>query len=58
MDLIIRRAVLPRNVVRASGKPAAVVREGDCVDIGIEGARIVAVEPRIDASAATPRTEA
>jgi cytosine deaminase len=41
MDLIIRGAVLPRSAARGEGP----------VDIGIEGARIVAVEPHLAAHA-------
>jgi cytosine/creatinine deaminase len=41
MDLIIRRAVLPRSAARGDGP----------VDIGVEGARIVAVEPQLAAHA-------
>ena len=41
MDLIIRNAVLPRSAPKQNGP----------VDIGIEGGRIVAVEPNLAASA-------
>jgi len=41
MDLIIRNAVLPRSAPKQNGP----------VDIGIEGGRIVAVEPKLAASA-------
>ncbi len=41
MDLIIRNAVLPRSASKQNGP----------VDIGIEGGRIVAVEPNLAASA-------
>ncbi|MDQ7982185.1 amidohydrolase family protein [Paraburkholderia sp. SARCC-3016] len=44
MDLIIRRAVLPRSAARSVQSTAP-------VDIGIEGERIVAVEPHIGAQA-------
>ncbi|MEM5439177.1 amidohydrolase family protein [Paraburkholderia diazotrophica] len=41
MDLIIRRAVLPRSAAQSNGP----------VDIGIEGGRIIAVEPTLAATA-------
>ncbi|SIT42782.1 Cytosine deaminase [Paraburkholderia piptadeniae] len=41
MDLIIRRAVLPRSAAQSNGP----------VDIGIEGGRIAAVEPALAATA-------
>src|SRR5215475_14578886 len=47
MDLIIRGAMLPRSATRAAPRAHADAP----VDIGIEGARIVAVEPHLAAQA-------
>ena len=49
MDLIIRRATLPRSAARLSSQPTPQHRQP--VDIGIDAGRIVAIEPNLAASA-------